>query len=111
MSCLTLISITPIGENESVSEYVAKAIEVIDKESKINNFQYQITAMGTIIEIPNLKDSLNLIEKTINEVSQYIQSKENKNPRLSILIKMDIRQGQNRINLKVESVKNKLKNK
>ncbi|MGB9637965.1 MAG: MTH1187 family thiamine-binding protein [bacterium] len=109
MSCLTLISITPIGESESVSEYVAKAVEIIDNESKINNFEYQLTSMGTIIETNNIKESLNLIEKAINEVIQYIQLKQNKNPRLSILIKMDIRQGKNRINLKIESVKSKLK--
>ncbi len=108
MSCITFISITPIGESESVSEYVAKAVEVIDNESKNNDFKYELNSMGTIFETDNLKDSLNVIEKSINNVIQYIQSKTNKNPRLSILIKMDIREGKNRINLKIESVKNKL---
>lgn len=108
MSCITFISITPIGESESVSEYVAKAIEIIDNESKINNFEYEITAMGTIFETNELKDSLNIIEKSVNNVVKYIQSKKNKQPRLSILIKMDIREGNNRIKLKTESVKNKL---
>lgn len=108
MSCITFISIVPIGKSESVSEYVAKAVEIIDKESKTHNFEYEITSMGTTFETNELKDSLSIIEKSINNVIQYIQSKSNKHPRLSVLIKMDIRQGNNRMKLKIESVKNKL---
>jgi len=108
MSCVSLISITPIGESESVSEYVAKAVNVIDNESKLKGFRYELTAMGTILETPNLKDSLEVIEKAVNEVNNYIKSKQNKEPRLSILIKIDIRQGENRIKTKVDNVKNKL---
>jgi len=108
MSCVSLISITPIGESESVSEYVAKAVNVIDNESKLKGFRYELTAMGTILETPNLKDSLEVIEKAVNEVNNYIKSKQNKDPRLSILIKIDIRQGENRIKTKVDSIKNKL---
>jgi len=108
MSCVSLISITPIGGSESVSEYIAKAVNVIDNEAKLNGFKYELTAMGTILETPTLKDSLKVIEKAVNEVNNYIKSKENKEPRLSILVKMDIRQGENRIKAKVDSVKNKL---
>jgi len=108
MSCVSIISITPIGESESVSEYVAKAVNVIDNEANLNGFKYELTAMGTILETPTIEDSLKVIEKAVKEVDNYIKSKENKEPRLSILVKMDIRQGENRIKAIVDSVKNKL---
>ena len=42
------ISIVPLGtKTPSVSQYVARAIKVLDKEKDI---KYEITAMGTIIE-------------------------------------------------------------
>jgi uncharacterized protein (TIGR00106 family) len=39
-------SITPLGEGESVSQHVAKCIELIDA----SGLDYQAHAMGTIVE-------------------------------------------------------------
>lgn len=43
---LAQISITPVGAGVSVSEYVAKAVEVAEK----SGLEYRVTAMGTILE-------------------------------------------------------------
>ena len=102
MSCLSFVSISPVGEGESVSEFVAKAVEVIDQKSKEKGFPYELTAMGTIFETQDLKTSLEVVQDAVNQVLSH------KNTRLSVLIKIDIRKGDNRIKTKVESVKNKL---
>ncbi len=39
-------SVTPLGQGESVGEYVRRAIEVIDR----SGLNYEVHAMGTIVE-------------------------------------------------------------
>ncbi len=54
------VSIIPLGtETPSVSEYVARAVEVLQDEKDI---KYELTAMGTIIE-GELERLLALIQK------------------------------------------------
>ena len=54
------VSIVPVGTGKpSVSEYVAKAVQVLQGEKDI---KYELTAMGTIIE-GDLKHLLALVEK------------------------------------------------
>lgn len=98
MSYLALVSITPLGKDESVSKYVAKAFDVIRK----SGMDYQLTAMGTIIEAQTLEQLMNVIQSAIKVV-------EEENNRVSVIIKLDCRKNQdNRIKRKVESVFEKL---
>ncbi len=54
------VSIIPLGtETTSLSRYVARAVEVLDKEKEI---KYELTAMGTIIE-GDLEQLLTIIRK------------------------------------------------
>ncbi len=43
---MAIVSIFPLGKGESVSKYVAAALEEIDK----SGLDYRLTAMGTVIE-------------------------------------------------------------
>ena len=55
------ISITPLGtKSASVSKYVADALKILKKETKI---MYQLTAMATIIEADSLDKLLNIAKK------------------------------------------------
>lgn len=40
------ISVVPLGEGPSVSTYVAKCVEIVQR----SGLKYEVTAMGTIIE-------------------------------------------------------------
>ena len=54
------ISVAPLGtKTPSVSKYVAKALEILEKEKDI---KYELTSMGTIIE-GDLGKVLNLAKK------------------------------------------------
>jgi uncharacterized protein (TIGR00106 family) len=54
------VSIVPIGtETPSISQYVARAVETVKRQSKVN---YQLTAMGTILE-GELRDVLAVVGK------------------------------------------------
>lgn len=98
MSYLALISITPIGKDESVSKYVAKAFKVI----KNSGLPYQLTAMGTIIESQNLGELLKIIKDAIESV-------EEDSNRVSVILKIDCRKNQsNRMEKKVKSVLEKI---
>jgi uncharacterized protein (TIGR00106 family) len=55
---LVFFSISPLGAGESVSEPVAEIVELIDQ----SGLDYQVTAMGTIIEGPR-SDVFELLER------------------------------------------------
>jgi len=98
MSYLAFVSITPIGKKESVSEEVAKAFKIIQK----SGLEFQLTAMGTIIESENIDQLFQVIKDAISEV-------EKENNRVSVLLKIDCRKGKsNRIQEKVDSVLKKI---
>jgi uncharacterized protein (TIGR00106 family) len=55
------ISVVPIGtKTSSLSKYVAKAIDVLKKESDI---KYQLTPMGTIVEATSVEKLLTVAGK------------------------------------------------
>ncbi len=55
------INIIPIGtQTSSVKKYVGEALKVLKKEKRIN---YELTAMGTIIEAESLNLLLNIAKK------------------------------------------------
>lgn len=84
-------------EGASVSQYVSRIIDVIDK----SGVSYQLTPMGTIIECDSMKEALNVIEKAYECLSEC--------ERVYSSLKFDIRHGRsNRLKSKIDSVQNRL---
>ncbi|MBA3482257.1 MAG: MTH1187 family thiamine-binding protein [Pirellulales bacterium] len=91
------MSIVPIGAGESVSQYVAKCVDVVDR----SGLAYELHAMGTIVE-GELPDVLRLLQECIEEVAQSAN-------RISCTAKIDYRQGvSGGMQSKVASVESKL---
>ena len=90
-------SITPLGEGESVSQYVAEAVKLIDA----SGLDYQTHAMGTIVE-GELDQVLGLLRQCIEAMAVHSN-------RVSVVAKLDYRHGyQGRLKSKVASVEQKL---
>ena len=97
MSAMAFVSITPLGKDESVSKYVARAVKVI----KDSGLDWRLTPMGTIIEGEKLAEVLN----TVNEAVETLDDCN----RISISIKVDYRRNRNsKMDKKVDSVLNKI---
>lgn len=79
MSAMAYVSITPLGESESVSQYVSRAVKVI----KDSGLSWKLTPMGTIVEGDTLADVLTVI----NEAAETLKECN----RISISIKIDYR--------------------
>lgn len=92
-------AIFPTDKGISVSNDVSKVIKMI-KES---GYPYQLTAMGTLVEAPSVKDALKVVE----EASSILEENSN---RIYSSIKLDIKKGaQNMLQNKVKSIEEKLK--
>ena len=90
-------SMSPLGKGDSVSEYVALSLEIIDA----SGLDYELHAMGTIVEgeLPALMELL----------SQCFEAMSEHSDRVSCVAKFDYRKGkQGRIAQKVKSVEAKL---
>ncbi|MES9832229.1 MAG: MTH1187 family thiamine-binding protein [Candidatus Thiodiazotropha sp. LLP2] len=85
MSVLLEFSIFPLDQGESVSKEVSRVIDMI-RDSGIN---YQLTAMGTLIETDDVGQALKIVEKATDLLSSAGCN------RIYTAIKMDIRTGQN----------------
>ncbi|MEW8658774.1 MAG: MTH1187 family thiamine-binding protein [Candidatus Thiodiazotropha endolucinida] len=59
MSVLLEFSIFPLDKGVSVSKEVSRVIEMIDS----TGIEYQLTAMGTLIETPNITEALAIVEQ------------------------------------------------
>jgi len=91
------LSITPLGAGESVGEYVARAVDIIDK----SGLRYELHSMGTIIE-GELDDVLKVVEQCVEAVGRDCD-------RVTASAKLDWRKGsQSRLKQKVESVEKRL---
>jgi uncharacterized protein (TIGR00106 family) len=91
------MSITPLGKGESVSQYVAECVELIDG----SGLDYELHAMGTIVE-GELDQVLDLMGRCIEQVATH-------SDRVTCAAKLDFRRGQSgRIISKVASVEQKL---
>lgn len=97
MSAMAFFSVTPIGKDESVSEYVSKVV----KSVKESGLEWKLTPMGTIIEGENISDVFRAIDNGISQLSDC--------NRLSISIKIDYRKNKEAgMDKKVESVFKKI---
>ena len=90
-------SMFPIGEGESVSPYVARSLEIIDR----SGLDYQLHSMGTVIE-GELDQVLDVVKRCFDAMSADCD-------RVSCSIKLDYRKGRSgRLQSKVKSVEDKL---
>ncbi len=90
-------SIAPLAKGESVSQYVARSLDIIDK----SGLDYQLHAMGTIVE-GELDQVLDVLKKCINAMAADCD-------RITCTAKLDYRKGKRgRLRSKVASVEQKL---
>jgi uncharacterized protein (TIGR00106 family) len=94
MSVLIEFSMFPTDKGESVSEYVSRVVEMIDR----SGYTYKLTAMGTIIETPSLSEALQIVQKSYEIL-------EPNSRRVFASVKLDIRkESENRLEEKIRSV-------
>ncbi|MCG8487217.1 MAG: MTH1187 family thiamine-binding protein [Candidatus Thiodiazotropha sp.] len=99
MSVLLEFSIFPLDQGESVSREVSQVIEMI-RESGVN---YQLTAMGTLIETDNVRQALDIVESATERLGSAGCQ------RIYSAIKMDIRIGkENRMEGKPGSIRQRI---
>jgi len=97
MSLLINFSIFPLDKGESVSQYVARTVEII----KDSGLPYKLGAMGTSIE--------GEWDEVIDVVTRCFEELKEDCSRVYMGITGDYRKkGKNRITAKVESVEEKL---
>jgi uncharacterized protein (TIGR00106 family) len=91
------MSVTPLGKGESVSEYVAECLELVER----SGLDYELHSMGTIVEGP-LDEVLDLMRRCIEQVATH-------SDRVTCAAKLDFRRGHSgRLKSKVTSVEQKL---
>ena len=90
-------SMTPLNKGESVSQYVARSLQIIDA----SGLDYRLHAMGTIIE-GEIDDVLAVLRQCFAAMSTDCD-------RVTCTAKFDCRRGyQGRLDSKVKSVEEKL---
>jgi len=98
MSVLVFVSMTPLGKGESVSKYVARVVDIVDR----SGLPYVLTPMGTIVEGESWDEVMGVLKEGFEELKKDC-------PRISITMKIDYREGKSgRLKSKVESVQEKL---
>jgi uncharacterized protein (TIGR00106 family) len=90
-------SIAPLEQGASVSEFVARAVRIVEQ----SGLDYRLHAMGTIVE-GELDQVLAVLKKCFDDLSVDCQ-------RITCSAKFDYRRGyQGRLEAKVRSVEEKL---
>ena len=97
MSILLEFSMTALGKEESVSKYIARSLDIIDK----SGVAYQLTPMGTIME--------GEWDELMTVVNQCLEKMHSDCDRVSCQIKVDSRKKKsNCLTNKIKSVETKL---
>lgn len=97
MAMLLEFSMFPIGQGESVSEYVARSLDIIDR----SGIAYRLNPMGTVLE--------GEWDEVIGVVRQCLDAMAQDCDRVACTVKMDWRRGQSgRLAAKVESVERRV---
>ncbi len=90
---LAEFSMFPTDKGESVSEYVAQILDIIDR----SGLNYQLTGMGTVLE-----GSWDDVMKVITDCFKKLEPQSN---RITAFIKTDYRKGdESRMTAKVKKV-------
>jgi uncharacterized protein (TIGR00106 family) len=91
-------SMSPLGKGESVSKYVSRSLDIIDK----SGVDYRLNPMGTVLE--------GEWDEVLGVVTQCYQRMKKDCGRISCTIKVDYRKGHTgRLQSKVASVERILK--
>lgn len=94
---LAEFSMSPLDKGESLSTYVARSLDIIDK----SGLPYQLTPMGTIVE-GEWDEVMQLVTACFQRMSQDCN-------RISTSIKIDYRAGKSgRLKSKVQAVQSKV---
>ena len=98
MSVLMEFAIFPTDKGAGVSEYVSQVIDDIRKECP----NYQLTAMGTLIETDSLESALQVVQRAYHIL-------EPESERVYATIKLDIRKNTgHRLKGKIDSIRQKI---
>jgi uncharacterized protein (TIGR00106 family) len=90
-------SVSPMGRGESVSEYVARCVDIVEH----SGLDYEVHAMGTIVE-GELDAVLDVMRRSVEAVAVDCE-------RVSCTAKLDLRRGrQGAILGKVQSVERRV---
>jgi len=93
-------SMSPLGKGESVSKYVSRSLDIIDK----SGVDYRLNPMGTVLE-GEWDDVLGVVKQCYERMKKDC-------PRISCVMKVDYRKGhKGRLAGKVASVEKRLKRK
>ena len=90
-------SMTPLDKGESVSKYVSRSLEIIDK----SGLPYKLNPMGTVME-GQWDELFEVVKKCYERMSEDCN-------RISVMIKVDSRAGkEGRIEGKIKSIEKRL---
>jgi uncharacterized protein (TIGR00106 family) len=90
-------SMSPLDQGDSLSRYVARSLDIIDK----SGLPYQLTPMGTIVE-GEWEEVMALVTSCFRTMSQDCN-------RISTSMKIDYRAGKSgRLKSKIRSIESKL---
>ncbi|MDG6224938.1 MAG: MTH1187 family thiamine-binding protein [Candidatus Thermoplasmatota archaeon] len=78
---IAFLTVTPMDEGPSLSEHVKAAIQVISS----SGLKYQVTAMGTIIESPDLPSLFRVVQEAVRAV------RAKGSQRISVSLRIDCR--------------------
>lgn len=97
MAMLLEFSMFPLGKGESVSEYVARSLDIIDH----SGLPYRLNSMGTVVE-GEIDELMNLVRQCFERMSRDCD-------RLECTMKFDWRRdARGRLTSKVASVEKRL---
>ncbi len=90
-------SMSPLTKGESVSEYVSRSLDIIDK----SGVSYRLNPMGTVLEGPWI-EVMGVVKSCLDRMREDCD-------RISTVMKIDYRKGKTgRLSSKVASVQKKL---
>ena len=98
MSVLLEFAMFPTDKGESVSNYVSRIIEYIDK----SGYTYQLTPMGTIVETATIDEALEVVKQSFLKLEPDCN-------RIYSSLKFDIRKNsENCLEHKIKSIEDKI---
>ena len=93
------VSVVPIGVGESLSRYVARAVEILRKRG----VKYQVNPMGTVMEVETFHE----LGRILDEIREELEGAGV--PRIYFVVKVDHRRKATSMEHKVEAVERILK--
>ena len=97
MSMLLEFSMSPLGKGESVGEFVARSLDIIDR----SGVPYRLNPMGTVLE--------GEWDQVMGVVKQCLDAMSQDSDRVTCTVKFDWRRGtKGRLSAKVDSVEKRL---